>query len=96
MPPDSFEDLRRHDLPRAKRPKCGAPTKGGVPCQAQALVSGRCVLHTPPEEAQAARETLQRLRDGKQFVTARLERRWQRWAVAKVAEEMQKFTRVSE
>jgi len=36
------EDWR---LPRAERPRCGAQTRKGTPCQRQALKNGRCPNH---------------------------------------------------
>jgi hypothetical protein len=40
-----LEERRLTTLPRALRPRCGANTKNGTPCQAQALANGRCPHH---------------------------------------------------
>jgi hypothetical protein len=67
------KDLKLTDTPRALRPRCGAITRAGTPCRAQALKSGLCYAHTPgvpkgistPEAraaaAERARKTFKRL-----------------------------------
>jgi hypothetical protein len=40
------EELKLSDIPRAQRPRCGAKTKAGKPCQAQALTTGYCAIHS--------------------------------------------------
>jgi hypothetical protein len=66
-------ELKLLDTPRALRPRCGATTRAGTACKAQALKSGLCYSHTPgvpkgistPEARAAAseraRKTLKRL-----------------------------------
>jgi len=36
---------RLRSTPRKDRPRCGAKTRKGTPCQAQALANGRCKYH---------------------------------------------------
>jgi hypothetical protein len=69
---DPFSNLRFSNLPRALRPRCGATTRAGEPCRAQALTTGFCPTHSglKPGGAEAeesrerqrerARETMQR------------------------------------
>jgi len=48
MKPDTRELLNSRRLrttPRKDRPRCGAKTRKGTPCQAQALANGRCKHH---------------------------------------------------
>lgn len=40
-----FRERRIDNLPKDQRPRCGARTRSGEPCKAQALTSGRCRLH---------------------------------------------------
>ncbi len=42
---DLFRARRIDNLPKDQRPRCGAKTRSGDPCKAQALTSGRCRLH---------------------------------------------------
>jgi hypothetical protein len=60
-------DLKFSDLPREARPCCRPPTRSGGKCQAQALRTGKCFVHSGlravehlPKETKAA--TIQRLR----------------------------------
>lgn len=39
-------ELKFIDIPRALRPRCGALTRAGTPCRAQALKTGFCYLHS--------------------------------------------------
>jgi hypothetical protein len=39
------KDRRVTSFPRSARPRCGAKTKAGSACQAQALKNGRCAHH---------------------------------------------------
>jgi hypothetical protein len=65
-------ERRLETLPRSARPRCGAKTKAGTACMAQALKNGRCAHHgglstgprTPEgkaKRAQIAREHMQNL-----------------------------------
>jgi hypothetical protein len=66
-------ELKLDSLPRALRPRCGAITRSGKPCCAQALTTGFCAIHsgirtTGPQSPEAreaqskrARETMLRL-----------------------------------
>ena len=55
-------------LPKWQRPRCGAKTRRGTPCQCQALPNGRCKLHggmltgakTPEGRAKIAAATRRR------------------------------------
>ena len=42
---DIWKKQKIRGVPRACRPRCGATTLAGTPCQAQALKNGRCFLH---------------------------------------------------
>jgi hypothetical protein len=64
-----WPERKLHGIRRKDRPRCGAKTRAGTPCQAQALENGRCFLHgglstgprTPEgkaRQAQAARERM--------------------------------------
>jgi hypothetical protein len=39
-------ELKLTDLARGCRPRCGAITRSGRPCRAQALVTGYCAVHS--------------------------------------------------
>jgi hypothetical protein len=49
MTPDQIQNLEKQErletFPRSLRPRCGAKTKAGTPCSAQALKNGRCGHH---------------------------------------------------
>lgn len=48
MKPETLALLKSRRLkstPRKDRPRCGAKTRKGTPCQAQALANGRCKYH---------------------------------------------------
>jgi hypothetical protein len=49
MTPEEIQELERQrrltSVPRAARPRCGAKTKAGTACMAQALDNGRCAHH---------------------------------------------------
>lgn len=57
-------------LPRVERPRCGARTRKGTPCQRQALKNGRCPNHgglsTGPNSS-----------DGRARIAAAQRARWQ-------------------
>jgi hypothetical protein len=40
-----LKSRRLKSTPRKDRPRCGAKTRKGTPCQAQALANGRCKYH---------------------------------------------------
>ena len=40
-----FQLRRLESIPRAKRPRCGARTRAGTLCMAQALINGKCRQH---------------------------------------------------
>jgi len=67
------EDWR---LPRTERPRCGARTRKGTPCQRQALKNGRCPNHgglsTGPKSS-----------DGRARIAAAQRARWQAYREAK-------------
>lgn len=71
-----WEERKLHDLYRSERPRCGARTRKGTPCKAQALKNGRCFMHgglsTGPrtEEGKAAQRKAAR---------AAMQRLWARW-----------------
>jgi hypothetical protein len=39
-------ELKLLHIPRGCRPRCGAVTRSGRPCRAQALVTGLCAIHS--------------------------------------------------
>ena len=67
------QELKLSHIPRGLRPRCGAKTRSGAPCKAQALRTGLCAVHSgiitggpsTPEakerQADRARETMRRL-----------------------------------
>jgi hypothetical protein len=40
-----LQSRKLKSTPRKDRPRCGAKTRKGTPCQAQALANGRCKYH---------------------------------------------------
>jgi hypothetical protein len=82
MTPEQIEHLERErrveTFPRSARPRCGAKTKAGTACQAQALKNGRCPLHgglstgpnTPGGKAKRA-----------EIARAHMSKMWDRWRV---------------
>lgn len=40
-----WERRKLHNVLRSERPHCGARTRAGTPCKAQALKNGRCFIH---------------------------------------------------
>jgi hypothetical protein len=82
MTPEEIQYLERErrleTFPRSARPRCGAKTKAGTACMAQALRNGRCPLHgglstgpTTPE-GKAKRAEIARIHMSKM---------WDRWRV---------------
>jgi hypothetical protein len=67
------QELKLNHIPRGLRPRCGAKTRSVKPCQAQALTTGFCAVHSgiisggpqTPEakerQRERARETMRRL-----------------------------------
>jgi hypothetical protein len=59
-------EFKLSDTPRGMRPRCGAPTRSGRPCRAQALMTGLCYIHSnlrqplPPEARARISETQKR------------------------------------
>jgi hypothetical protein len=64
------------NLPKTQRPRCGAKTRSGQPCKAQALTSGRCRLH-------GGLSTGPRTKGGKQCqraaASAYMQQKWEEW-----------------
>lgn len=63
-------------LPRGDRPRCGAKTRKGTPCQRQALTNGRCPNH-------GGFSTGPRSSDGRARIAAAQRTRWQAYRAVK-------------
>ena len=68
------EDWR---LPRAERPRCGAQTRKGTPCQRQALKNGRCPNH-------GGLSTGPKSPNGRARIAAAQRARWQAYRAARM------------
>ncbi|MPY74882.1 MAG: hypothetical protein GEU87_11515 [Alphaproteobacteria bacterium] len=79
------------NVPRRCRPRCGASTRRGIPCQAPAVWdiakgkprNGRCRLHgglsTGPKTVEGWRRSLEALRSGRAaWVAWAKQRRWEK------------------
>ncbi len=63
-------------LPRSERPRCGAQTRKGTPCQRQALKNGRCPNH-------GGLSTGRKSPDGRARIAAAQRARWHAYRAAK-------------
>ncbi len=71
-----FRKRRIDNLPKEQRPRCGAKTRSGAPCKAQALTSGRCRLHGGLSTGARSRAGKQRQ---KAAASAFMRGKWEEW-----------------
>ncbi|MFZ0572827.1 MAG: HGGxSTG domain-containing protein [Rhodomicrobium sp.] len=71
-----FRERRIDNLPKDQRPKCGARTRSGEPCKAQALTSGRCRLHGGLSTGARSKAGKQRQ---KAAASAYMRGKWEEW-----------------
>lgn len=58
--------------PKPDRPRCGAKTRAGRPCQAPVMANGRCKLH-------GGRSTGPTTQAGRDRISAVQTARWEEW-----------------
>ena len=68
-------ELKLSHIPRGLRPRCGALTRSGDPCKAQALKTGFCAIHSGiatggPSTPEAKERQAARARDAMQHLWA--------------------------
>ena len=71
-----FSERRIDNLPKDQRPRCGARTRSGGECKAQALTSGRCRLHGGLSTGARSRAGKQRQRAA---ASAYMRGKWEEW-----------------
>jgi hypothetical protein len=71
-----FHQRRIDNLAKQLRPRCGAKTRSGQPCKAQALTSGRCRLHGGLSTGPRTKAGRQRQRAA---ASAYMQQRWEEW-----------------
>ncbi len=75
------DELKLLHIPRGMRPRCGAITRSGKPCCGQALIGGRCYVHSGLASGAMSAEGKERQRANGRAVMRRL---WaERWANGK-------------